>query len=116
MNMITHKELTSSLNYNPETGVFTWKIASGSSSIGKVAGFKTNSQADYLSIRINGKSYLCHRLAWFYMKGCWPKGLIDHINGVKNDNRISNLREVTRGQNKTNSVSSSNTGIKGVHL
>lgn len=116
MNMITHKELTSSLNYNPETGIFTWKIASGSASIGKVAGFKTNSQADYLSIRINGKSYLCHRLAWFYMKGCWPKGLIDHINGVKNDNRISNLREVTRGQNKTNSVSSSNTGIKGVHL
>ncbi|MGH0060558.1 hypothetical protein ACQ7NA_05165 [Escherichia coli] len=78
--MITHKELTSSLNYNPETGVFTWKIASGSSSIGKVAGFKTNSQADYLSIRINGKSYLCHRLAWFLD---WPPESPDnqyHLN------------------------------------
>jgi hypothetical protein len=51
---------------------------------------------------IDRKYYLAHRLAWLYMYGELPKLCIDHINGVKNDNRISNLREVTSILNQQN--------------
>jgi hypothetical protein len=66
-----------------------------------------------------GRIYLAHRLAWMYVYGRWPaKGLdIDHINGNRQDNRIANLREVTRGQNMQNqrrASSRSTTGLLGV--
>lgn len=64
---------------------------------------------------INGKEYLEHRLAWFYTLGVWPER-IDHVNGVKDDNRLSNLRECTIAENNQNRRRKKNnkSGHKGV--
>ncbi|WP_063927616.1 HNH endonuclease [Enterobacter asburiae] len=51
---------------------------------------------------IDGKKYLAHRLAFLLVHGRYPNGVIDHINGVRNDNRIENLRDVSQGQNTKN--------------
>jgi hypothetical protein len=105
--MLTQKELKELLHYNPETGVFTWKVTKSNRAVkGSVAG-RTNSRG-YIKIRIQGKSYAAHRLAWLYMMGEWPKNYIDHVNGVRDDNRRSNLREATRQQNQFNRPSSKN--------
>ncbi len=51
---------------------------------------------------IDRRKLLLHRAAWLYVYGSWPAGVIDHINGVKHDNRIANLRDVTRSENQHN--------------
>lgn len=53
---------------------------------------------------IDGKNYLAHRLAWFYVYGEWPKNQIDHINRIKTDNRIFNLRDVDNSTNQHNNA------------
>lgn len=64
---------------------------------------------------LKGKIYLEHRLIWLYHQGIWPKGHIDHINGIRDDNRIENLRECTRQQNMFNKKSYGKTSqYKGV--
>lgn len=100
--IITQIELLKRLHYNPDTGVFTWKTRDGSVKIGSVAG--TRHRTGYIHIAINGKDYKAHRLAWLYVYDYFPSNDIDHINRVKNDNRISNLREATRSQNCVNST------------
>ncbi len=83
-----------------EDGHFYWKIIKCNSiKIGQIAGaicFK-----GYRQIKIDGKFYKEHRLAWLYHYGVFPKNQIDHINNTKNDNRIENLREATNTQNQT---------------
>jgi len=66
---------------------------------------------------VNGKLYRAHRLVWLYFYGEWPKADIDHINRVKDDNRLENLRDVSRSQNKQNQGASirNKVGIKGVY-
>lgn len=114
--MITQEELKEILYYDSETGLFTRKtsVASNKIKIGSIAGCKNN--IGYIQIHINYELYLAHRLAWLYKTGNWPKNDIDHINGIRNDNRFCNLREATRSQNRQNSLlSSKNTsGITGV--
>jgi len=113
--MITQKELKKILNYNPDTGIFTWLIRpSQSVRSGSIAGHIEVS--GYSRIRINKKMHSSHRLAFLYMLGYFPKNYADHINGNRSDNRWSNLREATRQQNQCNQkLSSRNTsGYKGV--
>ncbi len=88
------------LNYDPETGIFTWKVCRGSSRAGNVAGSKGGD--GYTQISINGKSYKAHRVAWLYVTGEWPEYQVDHRNGVKHDNKWNNLREATQAQNGQN--------------
>ena len=98
---MTQDELKELLDYAPETGIFRWKIYKNQSAkIGDVAG--TLCSNGYRHININRKRYLEHRLAWLYIHGEWPKKEIDHINGIKDDNRIENLREATRSENECN--------------
>jgi hypothetical protein len=70
----------------------------------------------YWFLHLDHKRYAAHRLAWLYVYGVWPAECIDHINRVRTDNRISNLREATRAQNRQNlCLSAKNkSGIRGV--
>lgn len=113
--MLTQAELKSYLHYNPETGIFTWaKRTSKSVCIGEIAG--NTSFYGYIEIRLLGKLYKAHRLAWLYVYGKLPSGDIDHINRIRNDNRIENIRDIPHSLNiinqklKTNNTS----GIRGV--
>ena len=106
--MITQEFIKSVLNYDKETGIFTW-IKNG-----KVAGYK---QKDgYVRFNFNNKHYRAHRLAWLYVYGIYPDSHIDHINGNTTDNSINNLRLCNRNQNMHNRKLNKNNkaGIKGV--
>lgn len=112
---MTQKELKQYLNYDPDTGVFTWKVTKRKDmKPGSIAG--TISVNGYWVIRINDKLYYAHRLAFLYMEGYFPEHQVDHINRIKDDNRWCNLREVSRQCNSKNcGPSSKNTsGIVGV--
>ena len=96
-NELTQERLKEVLNYNPETGVFTWKINKGSrTSIDSVAGCFGVKQNGIL-IRINKILYSAHYLAYLYMTGYFPTQRIKHIDGNKNNNRWSNLDLKKRG-------------------
>lgn len=113
--MLTQSELKSQLHYDPETGIFT-RIVSTSNrvKVGDIAGRKHN--FGYLQIQVNGKLYLSHRLAWLYVYGEFPLNDIDHINMIRDDNWIENLREATRSENLFNrgSNKTNTSGFKGV--
>lgn len=106
--------LKSLLRYEPDTGEIHW-IAKGKGKIKKKAA-GTKLYSGYLGICIGPKRWQAHRIAWALHHGTWPKNQIDHINGIKTDNRIVNLREATNSQNGKNlGLSKANkTGVKGV--
>ena len=117
--MITVIKLKELLIYEISTGNFIWKVHRGFGKNmvkGKLAG-RINSNG-YREISINRKLYSVHRLAWLYVYGKWPDNQIDHINHVRDDNRLCNLREATCQQNKANSSLAKNntTGYKGVRI
>jgi len=94
--------LKENLQYDSLTGIFTWLISSAKCiKVGDIAG---SLDKGYVKIQINKKIYFAHRLAWLYMTGEMPKDVIDHINGIRNDNRICNLREATGQQNSHNQI------------
>lgn len=98
---ITAEELREILSYDPDTGEFRWKVKrTGGVKCGDVAGYTDLN--GYNIIKVKGKLYKSHRLAWMYMYGCFPKDYTDHINGIKTDNRISNLRESNNRENQCN--------------
>jgi hypothetical protein len=105
------------LAYCEETGVFTWKVSnSNRAKVGGVAGCIHVS--GYRVINVDGCAYKAHRLAWLYVHGEWPVADIDHINGVRDENRIANLRSVTRSVNQQNlraARGDTNTGVLGVY-
>lgn len=114
-NELTQGRLKELLHYDPDTGVFTRLSGTKESSlIGKPAGCKMSSGHSH--IRVDGSRQLSHRLAFLYMTGSIPE-YVDHINGVRDDNRWCNLREVTWAQNQWNaSIRKDNkAGIKGVY-
>ena len=109
---ITQKYLQSILEYRQQEGKFYWKIQKRGTRVGKKAG-SIDRKAGYEQIGIDGKLYRSHRLAWIYVYGELPALEIDHINGIRSDNRIANLRDVPtqvngqnrRGPNKNNTSS-----------
>lgn len=122
--MITQNTLKELFDYNPDTGLFTWKVAKARRiKAGDVAGNLNNT--GYIHIRVDGKNYQAHRLAWLYTHGKFPDNCIDHINGIKDDNRISNLRDVTTQENNSTLLAKKNTsdavplgktGVRGVSV
>jgi hypothetical protein len=98
MDHINHDRVCELLEYCPDNGEFTWKVdrkrlAKAGSRAGSTNG------SGYRQISIDGKLYLAHRLAWFYCFQEWPEKVIDHINGVKDDNRLDNLQDVSQNRN-----------------
>lgn len=89
------------LRYNETKGEFTW-IKRPNKNIHLHTRAGTKNSAGYRVISLFGKRYLEHRLAWFYVHGEMPKHEIDHINQIRDDNRISNLRQVTHSENQRN--------------
>ena len=71
-------------------------------------------ESGYLRVSFRGKSYAAHRVAWFLHYGHWPAGEIDHVNRIRDDNRISNLRDVTSAQNHMNKCGRGASGVIGV--
>ena len=88
------------LSYDPTTGVMVWIAPRCKRFIGQEAGY-VNKQG-YLSIKIQEHLIQGHRVAWLLHHGEWPKYDIDHINGIRTDNRIENLRDVPRRVNREN--------------
>ena len=113
--MLTRDRVLELLEYNPATGEFRRKVPRGGEPAGSVAGYVGGS--GYILISIDGKRYHAHRLAWLIVTGAWPRGDIDHINGIRTDNRIENLRDVTRSVNMQNLKRAhidSTTGVLGI--
>ena len=112
---LTIERLREVLDYNPETGKFRWKKIVGRSNPNLTP--KAKSINGYLRIQIDGYLLLQHRLAFFMSTGRWPKGLIDHINRDRSDNRIMNLREVSKSENAHNAGAhrDNTSGHKGVY-
>lgn len=112
---LTAERLRDVLDYNPETGVFTWRLRTRKTKPGQRAGYVA--PHGYVFIQVDGHMYTAHRLAWLYVHGNWPAFNIDHFNGVRADNRINNLRDVPQAlnvQNTTMARRDSKTGVRGV--
>ena len=109
--------LKSRLDYNPETGIYTWKYRNGNTKedktfnarfAGKEAGSKN--RKGYLMIKIDGNKHHAHKIAYLFMTGKLPENQIDHINGNRSDNRWENLRAATNEENQKNrKIGKSNT-------
>ena len=106
--------IKSILNYEPSTGLFTWVARRGKVKANSIAGYVDKD--GYVRIGVNYKQYFAHTLAWLYVYDSWPSLEIDHKNQIKNDNRIKNLRQVTRSENSQNKQLQKNnsSGFRGV--
>jgi hypothetical protein len=127
-NEISQLRLKELLNYNPDTGIFTWKKRDwlvgkqktfNTKYAGKEAGNKSLISG-YIQIQIDGKNQLAHRLAFLYIEGKFPEKHTDHINGIRMDNRWVNLRKATASENLQNikkaHKSNLSTGLLGSHF
>ena len=105
------------LNYDPETGIFLWKVAAGRRvKAGDVAG--TVNGKGYIHITIGCKIYQAHRLAWLDYYGYFPEHGLDHEDRDKSNNRIDNLREASNQCNIRNTGNRKNntSGVKGIYF
>jgi hypothetical protein len=95
-------DLREYFNYDPETGLITWaKKRAYKNPAGSRAG-AIDRTTGYIRLGLAGRLYYAHRVAWYLAHGEWPPEQIDHINGVRTDNRLTNLRLATKGQNAIN--------------
>lgn len=112
---LTHERVKELLALDPSTHRFTWKVQRQCVRAGSEAGsLKPNG---YRVVVVDGRPYLEHRLIWLYVHGKWPSHHLDHINTVKSDNRLENLREVTHKENMQNQPKArriTRTGFAGV--
>ena len=96
----TAQELCALLDYEPTTGIFTWRVSCGRVKSGSFAG--SVHPDGYRRIRVSRRAIVAHRIAWAISTGKWPVDQIDHVNGIRDDNRLANLREATQAQNQQN--------------
>jgi hypothetical protein len=114
---LTAKRLREVLNYDPKTGLFTWRTGTPGRSEGSIAGC-LNSRG-YVLICVDYVHHRAQRLAWLYMTGKHPKDVIDHRDGNKSNNQWRNLRDVTNyenAQNQRRAHTRNKIGVFGVSL
>lgn len=110
---ISHERLLELLHYDLATGHFLWRVRKGKTVIGARAGnLNLSNGQGYRTVILEGKVYREHVLAWFYVHKLWPKNLIDHKDGVRDNNASLNLREATKSQNGANSFCKRHENIK----
>jgi len=98
---LTVERLREVLDYDPSTGVFIWLISPAARApVGAVAGCPKPD--GYRQIQVDGVNYRAHRLAWLWVHGVWPSGVLDHKDGYRDNNAINNLRPATLSQNGGN--------------
>ena len=118
MKSTTAETLRTLFDYEPESGIFRWRVKpSRSVKAGDVAGSVRSD--GYIVIAVNSRKFLAHRLAYLHFHSVWPEHHIDHINGNPADNRIANLRDASRSvnaQNITRPPKSNTSGFLGVSL
>ncbi|WP_086480762.1 AP2/ERF family transcription factor [Oceanospirillum sanctuarii] len=107
---LNQSDLKSLMDYDPETGSFTQKTKRPGVKQGAIAGSLMLN--GYIQIRVLGRKYLAHRLAFLYMMGEMPSECVDHIDGNPSNNTWSNLRLASHAQNMRNRKAVS--GYKGV--
>lgn len=112
--MLTRRRLKQVLRYDRATGIFIWRKSRRGVTAGAVAG--RSNQKGHIQIKIDGILYSANRLAFFWMRGRWPKHQVDHRDVETSNNRWKNLREATNAQNCGNKKRYRNntTGFKGV--
>ena len=135
MALITLDHARAILKYEPETGLFfhkprpiemftatahhtqLWNFKRWNTNYANRQTFTLPHTEGYVRGKINGRYYLAHRMAWFLTHGEWPENDIDHFNGLRNDNRLSNLFPKTRMENMHNAKqwSTNKSGITGVY-
>lgn len=108
--MLTLQRLRKLLLYYPNTGHFIHlEDRKGGARAGDLAGWQNTARGQKrIKISVDGRTYMAHRLAYFYMTSKWPTADIDHRNGDGFDNRWSNLRAATRSQNNANRPTAAN--------
>lgn len=115
--LLSSEVLRGWLHYDPNTGLFTRIVGCGKgAAVGDVAGTLTKN--GYVIISVHCLRFMAQRLAFLYMTGNWPTGIVDHKNGCKSDNKWDNLRDATKVLNAGNAQphADSTTGIKGVFM
>ena len=100
MSELTAERVRELLHYDPETGVFLWRVRYQRVKIGDVAGCLHPD--GYIRITISRRRFYSHRLAWLHVYGEWPTAEVDHINGSRSDNRLANLRAASHSENQHN--------------
>jgi hypothetical protein len=112
---LTQDRLKELLEYDPDTGLFVWRVSCGTARRGDVAGGPHGS--GYLRIRLGRGRYYAHRLAFLYMTGALPLAEVDHIDRDRANNAWGNLRSATRSENAANRTLQSNnaSGHRGVY-
>jgi len=112
--MLSYSYVKDIFDYRPD-GNLIWKKRRKGVTIGNVAG--STPSGWYTEVHIDQKSYLAHRVIWLWHHGYMPENDLDHINKIKHDNRIENLREASRQCNARNTGNhiSNSSGVKGVH-
>ena len=110
-----YETVSALLRYEPDTGKLYWKVSRGNVLAGTEAGVKR--KRGYRKVKIMGKLYMSHRLVWLFHNGDWPTHDLDHINHIRDDNRIKNLREAPDSVNQRNASlrHDNSSGLAGVH-
>jgi hypothetical protein len=113
--MLTAARVHELLTYDPATGIFRWRVSRrGGTKAGDIAG-TVNGEGRRM-IGVDGERHRAHRLAWLYMTGDWPSGIVDHEDLDPDNNRWKNLRQADQSQNQANAGlrADNTTGAKGV--